>query len=383
MPNAIREGLAAHPLLAEGEARTAASQGLRRQAELKPNPRLYFQSENNRFWGTPQLSYGTDTDNFAYVSQLFESGGKRERRIEVADAIVRRTELERRVTARQIASRISLAYWSAAAAEQLSDLLKQDLANFDQVVDYHRARVREGAMAEVDLLRVLLEHDRLTASLRNSVQDAARAKMILLREMGRREFGDLTLTTALTELRDISPPDVPAAVAARPETRAVQQLLEQSRANLRLQQALAKPDPELLFGYKQTSGFATVLGGLQINLPVRSRNQGAIASASADIRIAEAQQALTERQIRSEIATAYSDYLSKKHLIMETLAPMRSRADEVARIALGAYREGGTDLLRLLDAQRTRIETLVMYHRALADYQQSVTALQIATGGPL
>jgi outer membrane protein TolC len=62
------------------------------------------------------------------------------------------------------------------------------------------------------------------------------------------------------------------------------------------------------------------------------------------------------------------------------LKGMRTKADEAARIAEAAYREGGADLLRLLDAQRLRIETQLMYFRALTEFRQSIAALEAALG---
>jgi hypothetical protein len=54
----------------------------------------------------------------------------------------------------------------------------------------------------------------------------------------------------------------------------------------------------------------------------------------------------------------------------------------VARIGEAAYREGGIDLLRLLDAQRARLDALTAWYQGLAEYQSSVTTLQIVTGAP-
>ena len=59
---------------------------------------------------------------------------------------------------------------------------------------------------------------------------------------------------------------------------------------------------------------------------------------------------------------------------------MREQADETSRIALGAYREGGADLLRLLDAERVRIDIELLYLRTLAEYRQSMVALEAAMG---
>jgi outer membrane protein TolC len=57
-----------------------------------------------------------------------------------------------------------------------------------------------------------------------------------------------------------------------------------------------------------------------------------------------------------------------------------SRAEETYAIAQAAYREGGTDLLRLLDAQRVRIEAQISYARALTDLRLSIANAAIATG---
>jgi cobalt-zinc-cadmium efflux system outer membrane protein len=284
---------------------------------------------------------------------------------------------------RQVASRVSLAYWSAAAAIGLRDLLQQDLASFDKIVDYHRNRVQEGAMAEVDLMRVLLERDRLNVTAQTAAQDATRLIIALLREMGHSDFAPVVLTDTLTAVRDFPAPSIDNVLAQRPEVEASRALIQQAKAGVGLQNALARPDPQVLFGYKRATGFDTLMGAVQIDLPFRNRNQGNIASAQAAVREAELQQLNIENHVRAEVAAAWAEYQSRRKMIEEVLLPMRERADEIARIAIAAYREGGADLLRLLDAERARIDSLMMYYRALSEFQQSVTTLQIVTGSPL
>jgi outer membrane protein TolC len=59
---------------------------------------------------------------------------------------------------------------------------------------------------------------------------------------------------------------------------------------------------------------------------------------------------------------------------------LRDKAQESARISLAAYREGGADLLRLLDSERTRSEVQLLHFRTLGEYQQSRVALETAVG---
>jgi cobalt-zinc-cadmium efflux system outer membrane protein len=383
LSEAIRYAQANHPQLLAAQERVHVAATTRVQAGMRPNPRLTLQTENIRGWQSPSFSFPRDTDDFAYLTHVFESAGKRAKRLEVAEAGVRSAEAEAALLARQIASRVSLAYWSAAAAQSLRDLLLEDVANFDRIVTYHRDRVREGAMAEVDLMRILLEHDRLRLTAQNAGHDAARASIVLLREMGRTDFKPIRLADSITDARDLNPPEIADVLAQRPEMDAARRSIEQARANLTLQRAMARPDTEVSFGYKRTSGLNTLMGIVGLDLPFFNRNQGGIATASGSLRLAEAQLNATESQVRAEVAAAWAEYEGRKRTLNEILRPMRERADEISRIALAAYREGGADLLRLLDAERVRIESVTLFYRALSEYQQSVTNLQIATGAPL
>ncbi len=156
--------------------------------------------------------------------------------------------------------------------------------------------------------------------------------------------------------------------------------VEQSRANIRLQQANAKTDPDLHLGYERIAGFDTIYAAAQIPLPIRNRNQGQIEAAAAEMRAAESSVTATEALIRAEVESALRDYETRQKLLNETLRPMRDRANEVYQIVDAAYRETGSDLLRLLDAERTKIEAEVMYTRALSELQQSAVALETAQG---
>jgi outer membrane protein, heavy metal efflux system len=383
LADAIRHAQSNHPLVIAAAERVRAAEGQRVQAALRPNPRLTLQSENTRFWGNPGFSYPRDTDNFAYLTQIFEVAGKRPRRVELAEAQTRTAEADRQLTAREIAARVSLAYWNAAAAQALRNLLGQHLETFNRIVEYHRNRVAQGAMAEVDLMRVLLERDRIAVTVTTAEQTANQALISLFREMGRADFAPVPLTDALTGLRDVAQPDLQTVLNQRVELTAARSHIEQARANLLLQQSLWKPDPEVMFGYKRASGFNTLIGAVQLNLPFQNRNQGSVATAGAQMRVAEAELARVEASIRAEVESAWTAYVARRRLLTETLSPMRDRADEIARIALAAYEEGGVDLLRLLDAERARLDALTLYFQALSDYQQSVTQLQIVTGAPL
>jgi outer membrane protein TolC len=59
---------------------------------------------------------------------------------------------------------------------------------------------------------------------------------------------------------------------------------------------------------------------------------------------------------------------------------LAQNASETARIAQAAYREGGADLLRLLDAERVRLETDLLRVQALTEFRLSESAVETAMG---
>jgi outer membrane protein TolC len=60
-----------------------------------------------------------------------------------------------------------------------------------------------------------------------------------------------------------------------------------------------------------------------------------------------------------------------------------ARADEMRRIALGAYREGAIPLIQVLDAARAWGDTRLTFYRTLYAQHQMVLALIVANGGDL
>jgi outer membrane protein, heavy metal efflux system len=261
---AVASALDHHPLLAAGTARIVSAEGLRTQAGLRPNPVAVLQMENWRFRGSPEFVPSRDVDYFAFASQRLETGAKRKLRTELAAAAMRGLELDRELTTKQIANRVKFAYWAAAGAQRVYELLRENVETFDQIVRYHELRVQEGAMAEFDLLKVRLERERVAISASASELDAQRARIELFRTMGETDFPAVRLNDSLEPLAPVPPVTEEDALANRTELKLAAQSVDQARAFLRLQQALARPDVDVMGGYKRTMGVNTMMGSVEV-----------------------------------------------------------------------------------------------------------------------
>ena len=379
---AVERALSTHPLLDSAARRVDMAGGAKMQAGLPLNPRLVLQHENTRP-GTnahPFVHY-QDTDQFAYLQQTLETGGKRDKRVALAESGRQRTELERSLLRQQIAARAGQAYWVALGASCLHALLVESARNLQGVVEYHEVRVREGALAEADLIRVRVAAQRLSVDINHAFLASERARIHLFREMGQREFPQVQFTdTVEGALAETISADLTVALAERVEIKVARAQAEHARAQQTLQTALATPNLDVLFGLKRTAGFNTVVGGVQWDLPIRNRNEGNIASAVAEIRLAESNLAAAEALVRAELEAASSAYQLHRHDVVTFLEPLQRQAGESYRIAEAAYREGGADLLRLLDAQRMGIESRILHIEGLTEVRVAQAELQAAMG---
>ena len=375
---AVSFALSHRPELRASADRTTAAEHLREQAGLIPNPRLFLQSEDLR---TAHFNFWQDSETFAYAAETVETSGRRGGRIAVANQGVERNRLEAEQIRLQVALRVRQAYWTAEGTQFLAKLYQQDEDYFHQITSYHEARFHEGRLAEVDLLRVRLEGERVHAASARTQLEAERAILDLEREIASPDRSDWRLTEPFEAL---DPPAVPPPGAdpalARVEGQAVHQAIAAAAANLRLQKAIGRPDLEAFLGYKRNTGFDTALVGLQLNLPIFDRNQGAVAAAEANTHATEEDYAAVRQQLSSQLSISRREYELEREEYLETFKPLRDQAIEISEISRKAYQEGGLDLVRLLDAERVRVEAEVSWVQALEGYHRSAVALEYAEG---
>jgi outer membrane protein TolC len=379
LDDAIQQALQSRASLKAESERVLAARGLRRQASLRPNPEFLFQNENLR----PGQTYTRDVDTVAYVTQPLDILGKRARRISLAEEGVGRTQAEYDVARVHLIDSVKLAYWTARGAQETRDVLRASVANFQQVVDYHAARLSVGAIAEQDFLRVRLESERLKISANLAAIEANRAVMALLKEMGKPESTAVVLTEPL-EPPGQAPPET--GFAQRSEIKLARAELVEAESKERLEAVAGRSDLSAFAGYKRTQlpdttyGVNTVIAGFQVTLPFVNKNQGNREAAEAEVRRRQQLLAAVETDVQAEYESALQDYRMRRDEAIATLEPLRQEAINLAQIATAAYAEGGTDLLRLLDAERARIDADLAWTQGMTEYRQSIVRLEAAEG---
>jgi outer membrane protein TolC len=185
-------------------------------------------------------------------------------------------------------------------------------------------------------------------------------------------------------------PDAPqlraAALARRPDLRALANRIQAEQAALALAYKEYRPDFDLMAAY---DGFWVEPGlrpqlAVRMNLPVRlARRDAAVWEAKA--RIAERRAELDRQvnQVHYEINQAYAEVNENKsaaRLYEQTVVPA---AELNVKSAQAAYQTGKIPFLTLVEAERDVIRLKDEYYEFVADYYRRLATLERVAGGSL
>ena len=365
---------------AEEHNRTLLAARLGRAADLagidvakeRPNPEASFEA-------------GRDTPHEAFsVGVPLEFGGKRARRIDVANATLARTTAEIAVQILDVRREVRLAYFELVAASTRLQVTT-DLHGFaERTRDAARDRFQAGAAPRLEALQ-----SELALATVDNEQEAAR---------GRLEAARVDLNTLMGRSPDAPadpadgfevgslPADLAASIAASPDIAAIDRQIDEAVAREQLARAMRTPDstvsggvlfdsqPDFTYGWK---------AGLAITIPVFTRHDAGVRVETARVvqlraqreaRVAELTGQATADAARARAAR--QRYLRYRDEIVPQLSTLESMAED-------SYRSGQTGLAAFLQAMGSAREVRLLATDAGLEYQSALADLERAIGGPI
>lgn len=374
--------------------RLAIAQGRLIQARLRPNPTLDAE------YGSPRILGGEpETDFSVGVSQVFELGGKRARRIAVAELDLQQARAEVLALERQFAVGIRTAYTRAVSAARQLDVIEKLLAADAELVRVTDARLKEGDVAPLDANLVRVESDRLKIQ-----QIEARTE----------------LETALLEIRTLAGFDVAEPLRLAPQTDRPPRLdlglseltatALRERADLQaaiigerlgsaridLAKSLATPNVAASVRYSRSKGLIDLpdrLGGgfltdkdnaltfgVSVDILVFNRNQGEIASATGERAQAARTREFLEATIKRDVAVAYRQYRAAAEKLVLYATQILPRSEANLTTVRAAYGAGEFSVFEVVAEQRRLNENVTNYNQTLRDYYTTLAQLEAALG---
>ena len=355
-------------------------------ARLRPNPEVSVGFSDipldfrENFVKPQTFSYG--------ISQSLELGGKRRKRIDAANADSDLAQANFQIVLWQLTNDVKKKFYTVLLAKALLNLAQENQTTFAEIIKHTTEVFQLGEISGLDLQRLEIEKFKFDTDVANSERDYELALRDLRVTLGG-NYRAMEIEVAgtidyyqpyefsLADLRD-------KAMAARPDLKAAQLSERAAEAFIRLQDAQRIPDLTLGAGVDQVpSGGNTYSFGVGIPLPVFNRNQGERAKALIQRMKAQNDQQLITNQVLSDVDKALVAFEIQKRRVELYRTGVLAKVDDIQRLTEFSLKAGESSTLELLDAIRTRRETLAGFYQTLFDYQVSLLDLELATATPL
>ncbi|HVY40834.1 MAG TPA: TolC family protein [Polyangia bacterium] len=294
-----------------------------------------------------------------------------------------------RAEGRFAASVAWLDLWEAEGRARLFAEAAADAARVAAIAD---EKFKAGSAPRVDVLRTAADRARARADadFAAAAVPAASARLAIA-------MGDPTLDRARASASAEGAADLELGLAsghdqladllsllpAHPAARRDRARAEAAAAHVRAEQRLRWPivNAELAVNWRDPTLPATdVIGGLAFEAPVLSLRGGAIARARAEQALEETTAALELRRLQSELTDAYARAQGAGARARSLRSDVLPALEEVRRMTEEGYRDGRVDLLRLLDAQRARLDSRLAQVEAQAAWERALAEVERAVG---
>lgn len=376
-----RDTLGRHPGMMRATAAIEAARGRAQQAGLWPNPLVGVDGEDLR---TDEAKYGV------FIEQEIPLGGRLGAARNAVLAEVERLEADRERVRGAIAADLRTAWYNALAAQRRIQVLDTVARLSVEAVEITEQLYNVGAADRPDVLESEVEAGRARLALAGARNQLAAAARRLAASAGDPAIEGLAASGNL----DAQPPDLPRdATIERILTSSPRVLTARAAvraADARVLQARRLMAPELLLrgGAGRQRGHDHLgqqgwIGSFEagITLPIFNRNQGGIAAALAEQRIAEAELRRLELDLSAEAHQTFADYLTALRASEEYRTSLLIRAEEAYRLYLARYKEMAAAYPQVLIAQRSLMQLTEEYLVRAEQLWTSVVRLETMLSG--
>jgi outer membrane protein, heavy metal efflux system len=375
MQAAIGRAMAANPTIAAARLRGPINLANLAVARERLNPEGVFELEKE----TPKEAYG--------LAVPLELGGKRAKRIDVAEATMRAGEAELAATIAQVRNDVRRAYFGQIVAEQRLMILREQRDISMRTVDTAQARLDAGDVPRLEVMQaqLALAAAENEATAAEGTAAAARATLNALLAQ------PLDTPTALsTTVDDAAPPGTQAALmlaqTSSAELISLDRQIEAQRARILLAQALRVPDlipaftlthraePEFNWGWR---------AGAAVTLPLFTTHRAGVLVEQTTLEQLMAQRQATLLRIQGEVTAASQRAQAQRDLFVRYRDQIIPQAQQVEQLAQDAYQLGQTGIGPLLLALQATRDVRLRSVDAIDQFQTALADLERAIGAPL
>lgn len=351
------------------------------QAGLIPNPEAGFEMEN--FLGGNELNGFQGTEYTLAASQLFELGGKRSSRVNLADNEINSALGNYELIKIDLIARVKTAFINLSEVDRRIQLQRKFIQTNEEILMTVSERVKAGrtSPAEESKVKVALINSQI--ELQRLQRNFSSAQSVLNSLLGTFEKNIIPLTNTFDNI--LIPPDKENILAELDSIPTIKYLSNETRlrkAQLELEEAQSVPDITFLLGARYLNEIETnaFVAGLTMPIPIFDRNQGNIQS--AEVRIQQMDEIIKMQKLNviASLNTSYNNLLSAYNNVVQLNESILPESEKAYEITSQGYLQGRFAFIDLLDAQRTLFDTEAQYLLELSDYYRSLIELENLTG---
>jgi outer membrane protein, heavy metal efflux system len=368
---AFERALAANPtLMAARLARPVATAGVAVAGE-HPNPEISYEAARE----TPRQAIGTTFP--------IELGGKRSRRIALAEAGVAASDAEIARTIARVRNDVRRAYFEVVAANQRTGMIDDLRQLAVRARDAAQARFSAGDVPRLELLQTELA----LADAENEVEaargEAAAQRAELNALLGQAADTPLTLSdvlsgTVLPTIEDI----LSRVTQSNTEIAVIDRRIEEQIARRDLASALRTPDLSAggALTYDAQPEFSTGWrASVALTIPVFTTHRAGVVLEDAELSRLQAERTALVATTTGAVTAAFQRAASAREQVTRFETEVFPRLLEVERMAQDGYAAGQTGLPQLVtalqqgrDIRRRSLEAALGYQRALAELERAM-----------
>ena len=353
-----------NPDLDVARANAGSAEAAIQTAAMKPNPTV---SAGPGYETAPEAPFIMGID----FSLPIETAGKRGYRIASATHLSRVSRLQLAQTAWVVRSRVRSAFVDYLFAEKAAGLLRAQESLESKYAQIIETRFRAGEIALPEVTTARIDLTNLRQVLRTAEGQVHTTHAALAAAVG---ISDSALDGKTVTWPELDHPPALASLPSRTIHEAavlnrldVQRALEQyeaAQSNLQLQAALQYPDINIGPGYAYEEGYHLLSLRLSSILPLRNHNEGPIAEAEAQRKVAGAQLIAVQSTVISDSDKALAQYASAYATLQESQHSV-SELEQQQRTASRLLQSGETERFTVIAAE---VQTAVA-ERARLDAQ--------------
>jgi len=369
------------PALTPEGWRVRSAEALTRDAGRRPNPTLSSGVEN---FGAGLGNQRLETT--VQLGQVLELGGKASARRGTADASVHQAVAQRDVTRLGVIADTDDAFIVAWMAQERVTRLREAEHVAGEIVAVAGGRFHAGAAPEVERTRAELDLYGLSDERRRSEAELRVDRLRLAEKWGAAEatFDSLLLPAPPLAL----PPSTDSLMIrleSHPERRRAAAVLALQSARVREARSARVPDLEFSGGVRhlQETGSSGLLVGVSLMLPLWSSGHGALGSAQADQRVAQAEAHGVMLQLQSQVRLARERLLATAEAYRATRQLVLPASREALEQLRRGYRAGRFGYLDILLGERTVLDAEIRAIEQTNELWDARLSLERMIGGTL